>query len=254
MSEQNNGGHAVAAPGMPGVTAIETSLAPKASVQSAHVTDTAGMDSPHAAAAKWQDAKRSELAAGSSDQRLLRENRQIMEFLSGKADAPDWLAAEQGQAQTEAGKQGQAQTEHPPGYEPAGDAQLSAVRTHAVNLGVPPEMADELTAFAKAAALPEIQAGVLAKRLAHHIQESGSADLTLGPLEQQELIDEAVRSFGGRDKLADVSNRARAYLQSVSPELVKLVDTKLANSSIVLDPRVLLALAQLHDVRNSKVT
>lgn len=246
MSEPN-GGHAVSALGLPGAVVVETSLEPRAPVQSAFRTPTEGMSPTQAATAAWYDARRAEFAAGPTDQTLVRQGREALDHIWRGGPAPAWLPATEASAPPQGEPASAPAPAMPPGYEPMSEAQASLHAAHARNLGVPPQVADAFVDFAKAAQLPEVHASTIRDRLAHHWRTA--RDLSVSSADRPEYVAEAVRAFGGEDRYREAVAKARGYLESVGA--LEYVDKHLAGSSLVYDPRILNMLAGLHTARTT---
>lgn len=247
------------APGLPGATIIETQPAPAPTSAPAHVSDVSGMSESQVAAMRFVDANRAAIArdpAGYETLKLRTQTREALAHAIHGEPAPAWLAQttpEQAAAAAEAGARPvdpDSVPEFGKLYQPMNETEAAQVRTAAVIYGVPPAEAKTLAQFCMDAKIPATQADGIAKRVAHHLAEGGSAPLS--PEERAEFYQEAARSFGSEEKFLAVNAKARAYIESLPPAVVQLVDEKLANTSIVYDPRVLIALAALADARGVK--
>lgn len=254
MSGNPQGTPGVSAPGLPGATVIETGTpAPQITVTP---TDTSGMTPSQARAMRYVDSIKPELLKGTSNAQLLARNREALGHVFHGEIEPTWLREQtaEGQAKAQADA---AKSVDPDGisgfaklYEPMQGADAANLRAAAVVYGVPPANADMLAKFCLDAQIPATHADGFAKRVAHHMQGGG-----MGPLsaeERAEYFEEASHAFGSQEKFLSTSAKARAYIESFSPEVVELVNEKVSNTSIIFDPRVLIGLAALADARGIK--
>lgn len=250
MSEQA----AVSAPGLPGATVIEPGInapatAPAVSAP-AHVSDTSGMNETQAAAMKFVDSTRAELAGNLGNYRLAQRHREALDHALRGGPAPSWLKAEGAEA-THNGAPIDA--DDVPGfaaaYEPMTAEGAAHVRADAVLHGLPADVADGFLKMAEQAQLPQGHAKTIAARLAHHYRES-DGNVALSEEEHAEFAHEAARMLGGQEKYQQIVERARSYLKSAG--LLEHVDSEMKDSSILYDPAVLLSLANLATARGSK--
>jgi hypothetical protein len=244
---------------MPGVTVIETGVndgGEQAPGESTYVSETAGMSESQAAALRFVDQHRA-AAMNGSDAIIQRQVNKALDHAFRNGPAPDFIAARD-QARTDAAANDRRPVSESTDdiqvgaeFDPMSTAEAERIRHNAVLSGVTPADAATFAEFAVAAELPKIHADIIGKRLAHHAS-NGDGNLTLTESEHQDFYNEAARSFGSVEKLHEVNARARAYIESI-PGLANQVDTKFANSSVLYDPRVLLSLAHLADVKGLKV-
>lgn len=255
MSEQA----AVSAPGLPGATVIESGIngpsaagaqAPASSVP-AHVSDTSGMNETQAAAMRYVDSTRAELAGNLGNHSLAQRHREALNHALRGGPAPAWLKPEGGTQATHNGAPIDA--DDVPGlaaaYVPMDAEGAAHVRADAVLHGLPADVADGFLKMAEQAQLPQGHAKTIAGRLAHHYCESGG-NVALSEAEHAEFAQEAARMLGGQEKYQQTVERARAFLKSAG--LLEHVDSEMKDSTILYDPAVLLSLANLATARGSK--
>lgn len=219
----------------------------------AYVSDTSGMSETQAAAMAFVDRHRAELVKGTTNFQLIARNSEALKHALGGGPVPEWMSGEKAADPAagnvpshEAAPRGLAAV-----FEPMTPEQTENVRIAAGVYGVPPAEAAELAKFCTDAQIPATHSDAIARRVAHHLQNGGSM-APLSPEDQSVYLEEAARSFGGEDKLREVDAKARAYIESLGPAVVKYVDEKLAGTSIAFDPRVLNMLAGLADARGIK--
>jgi len=229
-------------------TEIESGApAPATSGAVPFVSSTEGMSQSQAAAMKFVDSRRAEIATGNASFALTRQNREALDHCLRGGPVPSFLQSQEQESTATT----QSHVPVPEGYEPMTAEEKESLHFRATITGIPPESAKELQTFAEAAALPKAQADILARRVAHHISTSGNGNLApLSQAEHQELAHEAARAFGTTEKFAEISNHARAFLNSVG--LLKYVDEHLANTSLVYDPQILIALSGMATARGVK--
>jgi hypothetical protein len=256
--------HSVMAPGLPGAQILESGInspapAPAASAP-AHVSDTAGMNESQAAAMKFVDSTRGELAKNLENHALARQHREALDHALRGGPAPSWLHDGEAKAPQLNGnaaiRNGElVDSDSVPGIEAAYapmDAEGAAqIRAGAVLAGLPREAADSFMKIAEQVQLPHGHAKSIATRMAQHYRLSDGDIVLRSEQEHEEYAQEAARLLGGTEKYQQTVQKARAYLESVGS--LSFIDApEMQNSTIVYDPAILLSLANLADARGVK--
>jgi hypothetical protein len=234
---------AVGTPGS-GPTVIETGVndgVAKPAPQ--YVSDTAGMSASQSAALQFVDANRAEVMKASNPFLQRKYNQALAHAFEGAA-APEWIAANE-QARADAAK-----NDHRPIAEGINDVQMGAELDpiqagdveKLVNRGVvqgqlPREVATEAAQMCLTAQLPPVVANALMDRLSRHAAE-GYGLGTLSKEDQQELVEECAKLYGGYEKAQAEATLARKYLHSVGGQkMLDFVDKR--GGSLAFDPRVI---------------
>jgi hypothetical protein len=245
MSEQ-----AVSAPGLPGVTVIESSVNAPAKPISVTPTNTTNMSPSQARAMKWVDtvAKPAILNRGGADNAfLLAKQRDALAHVFHNGPEPAFLKADELVTQARAVDPDSvpAMTRH---FAPMRKTDVEQIAASGKAQGLTPGTAGLLAKFCLDAGIPTTQADGIAKRVARHFADGGRQPLSAS--EQADYYQEAVRLFGSKEKFAETQAKARAYLASVGPEAMRFLDPRF---SLSFDPPILIALAALATARGVKV-
>jgi hypothetical protein len=219
----------------------------------AFVSDTTGMTESQSQAMRFVDETRAELAADLNNLALKVRHTEALDHVFRGGPAPKWLTpktAEQIAAEAQPVDQDSI-----PGmaaaFEPMSEADSDHVRHTAVLHGVPPADADALTKFCRDAQIPATHAKGIAERVAKHIKGGHGTMLTAE--ESAEFYDAAIHSFGTAGRFEATRAKARAYIESLPPNVAQFVDQRIAGTSLAYDPRILIALAALADARGVTV-
>jgi hypothetical protein len=246
MSEQQ----AVSAPGLPGVTVVETSAQPKITVTP---TDTTGMSESQARAMRYVDGIKPEILKGGNPW-LIAKNREALAHVFHGGPEPAWLESGDAPAKSVDQLVANARAADPdslagalaPAFAPIDEQQAARVVDQVViTTGLDRATATDLAGFARELQFSEGATKALLERTAHH-RSGGWSDGPVSDEEHDALYGEAARQFGSEEKLMAEATLAQKYLDAVGDQaFLKTIK----GSSIVYDPRIISAVAGLARAR-----
>lgn len=243
--------HAITAPGLPGVTVIETSLQPKApalaSAAPAFVSDTAGMSPSQVAAMRYVDSNRAAAARDLGNQALHKAMAQAADHALNGGPQPSFIVVDPNAAPEAVGSKSAAMDpDSVPEFAHLAEAmrpeELAHYRTAGVNLGLHPAVSETMAMLAGDFKIPRAVANDLQTVAVKHFggPEALESIPVLDDAGLAELQAAAVAKYG-EDAISDLSAQARQVLADKGL-LQQFDDLGLTRSSLAFDRRALRAL------------
>jgi len=211
-----------------------------------------GMGESQAAALKWVGENRAAFAADMNNLALQRQHREALAHAFHGGPLPAFLApADAKPAELDTRPHDSLRDVFEEIAKPASELQIKAAVDNAVVQGVDRGLASQVAGLCSDLGLAEGHTRTVLDRVRAHYGatfESGPAKgfEILTEHEAPEWVAEASKAFGSSAKLAEVSIRAREFLQSRGL-LEKYDQAGLTNSTLAFDPKLLRTLATAAD-------